>query len=96
MMDRHLDQLLMCAIYVMAKVRTAGNWEGKDCGELGRQGCCCLTQDIFNSLAHMEFTPLKCTTQCVVCSRIRAVITLVQCTVVSQVHSNTPSPGMRF
>ena len=29
MMDRHLDQLLMCAIYVMAKVSTIWNIKGK-------------------------------------------------------------------
>lgn len=31
MMDRHLDQLLMCAIYVMAKVSTIRNIKGKRC-----------------------------------------------------------------
>ena len=31
MMDRHLDQLLMCAIYVMAKVSIIRNIKGKRC-----------------------------------------------------------------
>lgn len=43
MMDRHLDQLLMCAIYVMAKVSTMWNTKGKS------KDATSYSQNTFNS-----------------------------------------------